>query len=76
YALKYFFTGEVAGGTRDSILKRIRSLIDGEDPAKPLSDQKIADMLSSEGIEISRRTVAKYRDEAGILPTSARRKRI
>lgn len=76
YALKYFFTGEVAGGTRDSILKRIRSLIDGEDPAKPLSDQKIAEMLSSEGIEISRRTVAKYRDEAGILPTSARRKRI
>ena len=76
YAMKHFFTGEVGGGTRDSILKRIRELIDSEDPAKPLSDQKIADILTSENIEISRRTVAKYRDEAGILPTSARKKRI
>ena len=76
FAMKHFFTGEVGGCTRDSILKRIRELIDSEDPAKPLSDQKIADILTSENIEISRRTVAKYRDEAGILPTSSRKKRI
>lgn len=75
YSLRSFFTAEVAGGTRDSILGRIRELISAEDPAHPLSDQKIADMLSEEGTEISRRTVAKYRDEAGILPTSQRKRR-
>lgn len=75
YALRYFFTAEVAGGTRDSILSRIKELIDGEDPEHPLSDQKITDILATEGTEISRRAVAKYRDEAGILSTSQRRKR-
>lgn len=75
YPLRHFFTAEVAGGTRGSILDRIRELIGSEDPAHPLSDQKIADILTAEDIDISRRTVAKYRDEAGILPTSMRRKR-
>ncbi|MBR2539526.1 MAG: RNA polymerase factor sigma-54 [Mogibacterium sp.] len=76
FALKHFFTGEVAGGTRDSVLKRIKELIAEEDPAKPLSDQKIADILVAENIDISRRTVAKYRDEAWIPPASGRKKRI
>ena len=75
YALRYFFTAEVAGGTRDSILRRIRDLIDKEDPEHPLSDQKITDILVSEGTDISRRAVAKYRDEAGILKASQRKKR-
>lgn len=75
YALRQFFTSEVSGMARDSVLERIKELIAGEDPAHPLSDQKIADMLSAEDIEISRRTVAKYRDSAGILSTSMRRKR-
>ena len=75
YALRSFFTAEVAGGTRDSIRSRIKELIGSEDPEHPLSDQKITDILASEGTEISRRAVAKYRDEAGILSTSQRRKR-
>lgn len=75
YPLRYFFTAEVAGTSRDSILDRIRELIDGEDKARPLSDQKIADLLASESTDISRRTVAKYRDQAGILPASMRRVR-
>ena len=75
YALRQFFTSEVSGMARDSVLERIKELIAGEDPAHPLSDQKIADILSGENIEISRRTVAKYRDSAGILSTSMRKKR-
>ena len=75
YALRQFFTSEVSGVARDSVLERIKELIAGEDPAHPLSDQKIADILSGENIEISRRTVAKYRDAAGILSTPMRKKR-
>lgn len=75
YALRDLFTGEVAGGTRDSILVRIKEIIGSEDPEHPLSDQKITDILAAEGIGISRRAVAKYRDIEGILPTSQRRKR-
>ena len=75
FELKHFFTAEVAGTSRDAILDRIKSLIDSEDKAHPLSDQKIADKLSAEGLDVSRRTVAKYRDNAGILPTSMRKER-
>lgn len=75
YAIKQFFTSEVGGQARDSVLERIKELISGEDPAHPLSDQKIADILVKEGIDISRRTVAKYRDTAGILSTSMRKSR-
>lgn len=75
FALRHFFTAEVSGGTRDSILSRIRELIAAEDPAHPLSDQKITDILVSEKIEISRRAVAKYRDADGIPSASQRRKR-
>ncbi|MBQ6456384.1 MAG: RNA polymerase factor sigma-54 [Mogibacterium sp.] len=73
YAIKQFFSSEVGGKARDSVLERIRELIAEEDPAHPLSDQKIADILAGENIDISRRTVAKYRDSAGILPTSMRK---
>ena len=75
YAIKQFFSSEVGGQARDSVLERIKELIAEEDPAHPLSDQKIADILGKENIEISRRTVAKYRDAAGILSTSMRKKR-
>jgi RNA polymerase sigma-54 factor len=49
-------------------------MIRGEDPLAPISDQQIADRLGASGIDISRRTVAKYRDELGIPSSSARRR--
>jgi len=53
---------------------RIKKLIDGEDSAKVLSDDTIVDLLRAEGIEIARRTVAKYREAMGI-PSSVQRRR-
>jgi len=79
FELKYFFTsalttanGEAASS--ESVKRRIKALIDAEDRKFPLSDQKISELLLAEGIEISRRTVAKYREEM-LIPSSAKRKR-
>lgn len=78
FELKYFFTSRLAGSKKDSsstsIKSLIRDLIDKEDPRKPYSDQKIADLLKEKEIKISRRTVAKYRGEMEI-PSSTRRRR-
>jgi RNA polymerase sigma-54 factor len=57
-----------------TVKEKIRQMIAEEDKANPLSDQKISERLQGEGIRISRRTVAKYREEMGI-PSSAVRKR-
>ena len=62
----HFFTASL--GIKD----QIRKLIDAEDPRHPQSDQEIADQLAEAGIAIARRTVAKYRDELGILPARLR----
>jgi RNA polymerase sigma-54 factor len=51
----------------------IQKIIDAENTAKPLSDQKIANQLGDEGIKIARRTVTKYREALGILPTNLRK---
>ena len=75
YAIKQFFNSEVGGVARDSALESIKELIASEDRSHPLSDQKIADALAGQGLEISRRTVAKYRDEAGIPSASMRKMR-
>lgn len=77
--LKYFFTSGIiaddgSGVSSNSIKSMIREIVDGENPKKPYSDLKIAEMLASEGIEISRRTVAKYRDDLGIQSSSRRRR--
>ena len=77
--MKYFFTSGIKaddgqGISSNSIKARMREIIDNEDPEKPYSDQKIVEILKGEGIDISRRTVAKYRDAAGILPTSKRKR--
>lgn len=79
FELKYFFTSGIEKGSgevisSESIKVFIKDIIDGEDCKKPLSDEKIANKLKNKGINISRRTVAKYRDELGIL-SSRRRKR-
>lgn len=78
FELKYFFSsgiGTDAGGVASTGIKSmIKDLIDNEHPKKPLSDQKIADLLKDKNIKISRRTVAKYRDELNI-PSSSKRRR-
>ena len=79
YELKFFFSSGVStasgeGAAAESIKSEIRALVAAEDSRKPLSDQKIADLLQKKGIEIARRTVAKYREEENI-PTSTQRKR-
>jgi len=80
YELKYFFSSHV--GTSDggecsstAIRAMIRKLIQAENPGKPLSDDKIAKLLEVEGIQVARRTVAKYR-EAMAIPSSSDRKRL
>ena len=79
FEIKYFFKSGVESKSgedisSESIKKMIRSIIDAEDSSKPVSDQTITEFLAQKGIKISRRTVAKYRDEIGI-PSSSRRKR-
>jgi RNA polymerase sigma-54 factor len=78
FELKYFFTSSLQGADGDevsaeSVKERIRTIIEAEDPRKPLSDQHIAKMLAKENVEIARRTVAKYREMMGLLPSSKRR---
>lgn len=80
YELKFFFNSGIGtkGGSEmssESVKNRIRTLIAEEDPKKPLSDQKILDILKQEGLEIARRTVTKYREMLGLGSSSARRKR-
>jgi RNA polymerase sigma-54 factor len=78
--LKYFFSTGLRStdGGEDASAKavkaRIQQLVDEEPPAKPLSDSKISAILEKAGIQVARRTVAKYRDQLGILPTSQRRR--
>jgi RNA polymerase sigma-54 factor len=79
FELKYFFTTAVSGanGTEvsaESVRHRIRVLIDGETPSAILSDDTIVDRLRGEGIDIARRTVAKYRESMRI-PSSVQRRR-
>lgn len=78
FELKYFFNsriGSVSGEdvSSESVKARIKELVDGEDPRKPLSDQEIVKILRRENMVIARRTVAKYRQMLGILPSSRRR---
>lgn len=80
FELKYFFSSHVqteTGGEASSTAIRalIKKLVAAENPVKPLSDSKIASILSGEGIKVARRTVAKYR-EAMIIPSSTDRKRL
>jgi len=78
FPLKYFFSSSLAtaGGEEVSAKAakdRIREIVSKEDDKKPFSDQKIADMLKDEGLVIARRTVAKYREQLGILPARMRK---
>ncbi len=77
---KYFFSSHVsteAGGecSATAIRAIIKELVSNENPAKPLSDSKITDLLKEQGINVARRTIAKYR-EAMSIPSSSQRKRL
>src|SRR3546814_727355 len=80
FELKYFFTSAIASTTggeahsAEAVRHRIRILIDNEPPAEVLSDDRIVEILRRSGIDIARRTVAKYRDALRI-PSSVRRRR-
>ncbi|HJY82121.1 MAG TPA: RNA polymerase factor sigma-54 [Candidatus Binatia bacterium] len=78
HALKKFFTTGLKGSqgqdvAAESVKERIRELINNEDPARPLSDEEIAQMLSSDNVTIARRTVAKYRESMNLLPSAKRK---
>ena len=61
--------------SQKSIMEKIRSVVQKEDPKKPLSDQEIVKIVSADGVVIARRTVAKYREMLKILPSHLRRQR-
>ena len=79
FELKFFFQSGITvrdgGGdiASESVKEKIRNIIAAEDTRKPYSDQHIAALLSNDSIDIARRTVAKYREAMGILPSSRRR---
>lgn len=80
YEFRYFFSSQVAGSDGESVSStairaRIRKLISEENPEKPLSDSALTRMLVAEGIEVARRTVAKYRESLG-FPSSTERRRV
>ena len=77
FELKYFFTSSLRSGcgedvSAESVRERIRTIIEGEDPHKPLSDQYIAQVLARENVDIARRTVAKYREAMNISASHER----
>jgi RNA polymerase sigma-54 factor len=80
YELRYFFGSAIAdaegglGHSAEAVRTRIKVLIDAESPTAVLSDDRIADMLRGEGMDIARRTVAKYRESLRI-PSSSQRRR-
>lgn len=79
FELKFFFNSGIASDEGEGLAsvgvqRIIKELITAEDSTKPLSDQQITEMIAEQGYTISRRTVAKYRDELGI-PSSSKRRR-
>ncbi|HSO66493.1 MAG TPA: hypothetical protein VLP30_01455, partial [Desulfatirhabdiaceae bacterium] len=78
FELKFFFNGSLPGPdgegvASESVKEKIRQFVAREDHRRPLSDQEITEMLRREQIHIARRTVAKYREILGILPSSKRK---
>ena len=79
FELKYFFNTAISGqdgGTfaSESIKVRLRAIVQAENGEKPLSDMAIAEIFKGEGVKLARRTVAKYREQLGILPSKLRKK--
>ncbi|MFL5246945.1 MAG: RNA polymerase factor sigma-54 [Myxococcales bacterium] len=79
YELKYFFNSSISRTSGDDIASeavknQIKQIVAGEPGDKPFSDQKIVEILRSQNVDIARRTVAKYREMLGILPSSKRKR--
>jgi len=79
FELKYFFNSSISRTNgydlaSEAVKNKIRKIVDSEDPKHPLSDQAIVNLLRQDKIEIARRTVAKYREMMGVLPSSRRKK--
>ncbi|MCB2183920.1 MAG: RNA polymerase factor sigma-54 [Desulfobulbaceae bacterium] len=79
FELKYFFTSSISRKDGDalsseSIKERIRQIVQSENPDKPLSDKAIAEIFQDEDIKLARRTVAKYREQLGILSSKFRKR--
>ena len=80
YELRFFFSEAVQGPAGNSIpllllKRRVKRMIEQENPVKPLTDEHISLMLREQGVEVTRRTVAKYREDLNIPSTHRRRKR-
>jgi RNA polymerase sigma-54 factor len=79
FELKYFFNAGISRSNgeelaSEAVKTKIKQLIDGEDTGRPYSDQKLVELLKAQGIDIARRTVAKYREQLGVLSSSKRRR--
>jgi len=79
FPLKFFFSSGLSTDSGEDvsargIKARIQKLVSDEDPKKPLTDRAIVDVLKREGVNIARRTVAKYRDQLGILSARMRKR--
>jgi RNA polymerase sigma-54 factor len=79
FELKYFFSSRIQKTSGDavasnSVKEEIKNIVSAENPKKPYSDSDIVDLLKKSGISIARRTVAKYREMMGVLPSSKRKK--
>lgn len=78
FELKYFFSSSIQsdeeGVSSVFVKEAIREIVSKENVKKPFSDQKIVQILSEKGVKLARRTVAKYREQMGILPSSKRKK--
>ncbi len=79
FELKFFFNSAInkTGGDEiasEAVKNHIKVIVAAEDPKRPHSDQRIVEILKDQGIEIARRTVAKYREVLGVLPSSKRKK--
>ncbi|MCK4486960.1 MAG: RNA polymerase sigma-54 factor, partial [Desulfobacterales bacterium] len=78
FELKFFFNSSIsrfdgAAIASASVKDKIRQIIESEDPTKPYSDKKMVEILKSSNIDIARRTVAKYREMLGVLPSNKRK---
>ncbi len=78
FELKYFFNSSISrfdgeALASESVKEKIRKIIESEDPTRPMSDQRIAEMLKAANIDIARRTVTKYREAMNILSSTKRR---
>lgn len=80
YPLKFFFVSEFVSASGETVVQRkammaVKSIIEGEDPVAPFSDSRIAEILKEqEGLDVARRTVAKYRERLKIPVAQLRRK--